>query len=239
MLFSRQGGVLADMFPEILVELARLPIGTVLDGELCALVGERLDFNALARRRSRDRRRWPPVVYLVFDCLAITGADLRQRPLQERLDHLGELLPSQPSVLQPVPATTRRNEALTWYDELRPHGLEGCVAKGMGTSYVPGRTRWLKIKHVDTVDAQIVAVVGSPARPTHLVVRLPDGNLAPTAQLETVQGSAVGRELADSIGEPVPGGGHRLTRPLVAEIEIGATRHRTLRFVRLRLDLGT
>jgi ATP-dependent DNA ligase len=238
-LFSRQGGALGDMFPEVLEELVRLPVGTVLDGELCALDGSRLDFNALARRRSRDRRRWPPVVYLVFDCLAVTGADLRLRSLQERLDHLGHLLPPQPSVIQPVPATTRRSEALTWYQELRPHGLEGCVAKGLATSYVPGRTRWLKIKHVDTVDTEIVAVVGSPARPTHLVVRLPDGTLAPTAQLETVQRTAVGRELASSIGEPVPGGGHRLTRPLMAEVEIGTTRHRTLRFVRLRLDLGT
>ncbi|MEV8546932.1 hypothetical protein [Streptomyces sp. NPDC051572] len=113
------------------------------------------------------------------------------------------------------------------------------MAKGLGTSYVPGRTRWLKIKHVDTVDAEIVAIVGAPGRPTHLVVRLPDGTLAPTAQLEAVQRAAVGRELAGRIGESVTGGGHRLTSPLVAEVEIGTTRHRTLRFVRLRLDLGT
>ncbi|MDQ1031311.1 ATP-dependent DNA ligase [Streptomyces umbrinus] len=236
-LFSRQGGNLGPMFPEVLDELRNLPIGTVLDGELCAVVGDRLDFSALAHRRGRDRRRWPPVVYLVFDQLAATGTDLRLRPLQERLTRLGELLRPPPSVIQPVPATTSRSEALTWYEELRPHGLEGLVAKGLGTSFVPGRTRWLKIKHVDTVDTEIVAIAGSPARPAYLVVRLPDGSLAQTAQLDSAQRAAAGRALADGIREALPGGGHRVTTLLLAEVEVGTTRHRTVRFVRLREDL--
>ncbi|MDW4910429.1 ATP-dependent DNA ligase [Streptomyces sp. ADMS] len=236
-LFSRQGGNLGALFPEVLDELRVLPVGTVLDGELCAVVGERLDFNALARRRGRDRRRWPPVVYLVFDCLSVTGTDLRTRPLQERLDRLGELLRPPPSVIQPVPATTSRSEALTWYAE-RPYGLEGLVIKGLGTSYAPGRTRWLKIKHVDTVDTEIVAIAGSPARPAYLVVRLPDGTLAQTAQLDSTQRAAVGRALADGIWEAMPGGGHRVATLLLAEVEVGTTRHRTVRFVRLREDLG-
>ncbi|WP_181800359.1 ATP-dependent DNA ligase [Streptomyces ipomoeae] len=236
-LYSRQGGDLGPMFPEVLDELRHLPVGTVLDGELCAVIGERLDFNALARRRGRDRRRWPPVAYLVFDCLAVTGTDLRLRPLQERLDRLGELLRPPPSVIQPVPATTSRSEALTWYEELRPYGLEGLVAKGLGSAYVPARTRWLKIKHVDTVDTEIVAIAGSPARPTYLVVRLPDGTLAQTAQLDSAQRAAVGRALEGGIGEALPGGGHRVSTPLLAEVEVGTTRHRTVRFVRLREDL--
>ncbi|MFF8431062.1 hypothetical protein ACF07Y_39195 [Streptomyces sp. NPDC016566] len=122
-LFSRQGGNFSPMFPEVLEELETMPVGTVLDGELRVVVGERMDFNALARRRGRDRRCWPLVVYLVFDLLALTGTDLRLRPLQERLDRLGKLLPPPPSVIQPVPATTSRNKALTWYEELRPYGL--------------------------------------------------------------------------------------------------------------------
>ncbi|WP_142147893.1 hypothetical protein [Streptomyces sp. SLBN-31] len=61
------------------------------------MVGDGLDFTALARRRGRDRGGGPPIVYLVFDCLAITGTDRRPRPLQERLDQLGELLRPPPS----------------------------------------------------------------------------------------------------------------------------------------------
>jgi ATP-dependent DNA ligase len=90
--YSRQGGDLGAICPEVLDEPRGLPIGTVLDGEPCAVVGDRLEFTALARRRGRGRRRWPPIVYLVFNCLAITGAALRARPLQECLDRLGELL---------------------------------------------------------------------------------------------------------------------------------------------------
>ncbi|WP_331727998.1 hypothetical protein [Streptomyces sp. NBC_01176] len=236
-LYSRQVGDLSAMAPEVLDELRDMPVGTVLDGELCAVVGDRLDFTALARRRGRDRRRWPPIVYLVFDCLAITGTDLRPRPLQERLDRLGELLRPRPSVIQPVPATTSRTEALAWW-ELRPHGLEGVVAKGPGSPYAPGRTRWLKIKHVDTVDTEIVAIAGSPGRPAYLVVRLPDGALAQTAQLDSTQRSTVGRAIGAGVREALPGGGHRVVTPLLAEIEVGTTRHRTVRFVRLRADLG-
>ncbi|WP_162467256.1 hypothetical protein [Streptomyces cavernae] len=237
-LYSRQGGDLNAMAPEVLDELHDMPVGTVLDGELCAVVGDRLDFTALARRRGRDRRRWPPIVYLVFDCLAITGTDLRPRPLQERLDRLGELLRPPPGVIQPVPATTSRTEALAWYKELRPHGLEGLVAKGLGSPYAPGHTRWLKIKHVDTVDTEIVAIAGSPARPAYLIIRLPDGTLAQTAQLDSSQRAAVGRALAAGVREALPGGGHRVVTPLLAEVEVGTTRHRTVRFVRLREDLG-
>ncbi|WP_280910270.1 DNA ligase [Streptomyces sp. SAI-208] len=237
-LYSRQAGDLGAMAPEVLDELHEMPVGTVLDGELCAVVGDRLDFTALSRRRGRDRRRWPPIVYLVFDCLAVTRTDLRTRPLQERLDRLGKLLRPPPSVIQPVPATTSRTQALAWYEELRPHGLEGLVAKGLGSPYVPGRTRWLKIKHADTVDTQIVAIAGSPTRPAHLVVRLPDGTLAQTAQLDSSQRTDVGRQLAAGVREILPDGRRRVVTPLLAEVEVGTTRHRTVRFVRLREDLS-
>ncbi|TLS45668.1 DNA ligase [Streptomyces montanus] len=236
-LVSRQGGALSAMFPDVLEELRQLPVGTVLDGELCAVVDDRLDFAALAHRRARDRRRWPPVVYLAFDLLATTGEDWRLRHLQERLDRLGELLPPQPSIVQPVLATTSRPEALAWYEDLRPHGVEGIVAKGLGTAYVPGRTRWLKVRHTETVDCPVVAIAGPPTRPIRLMVRLPDGTAAETAQLGSAQRAMVGQALTGMLGEVSPGGWKQVTALMVAEVEVGTTRHRTMRFVRLRADL--
>lgn len=78
-----------------------------------------------------------------------------------------------------------------------------------------------------------MAIAGSPTRPAYLVVRLPDGTLAQTAQLDSSQRAA-------SVREALPGGGHRVVTPLLAEVEVGTTRHRTVRLpvVRLREDLG-
>ncbi|MFF8431063.1 hypothetical protein ACF07Y_39200 [Streptomyces sp. NPDC016566] len=100
---------------------------------------------------------------------------------------------------------------------------------------MPGRTRWLKIKHVETVDTGIVAIAGSPPRlPRRSATRR---NLAQTAQLDSAQRAKVGRTLAHGIGEALPGGRHRVATPMLAEVEVGTTRHRTVRFVRLREDL--
>ncbi|MFE9444591.1 hypothetical protein ACFYO2_37715 [Streptomyces sp. NPDC006602] len=81
------------------------------------------------------------------------------------------------------------------------------------------------------MDTEIVAIAGSPARPAYRVVRLPDGTLAQTAQLDSSQRAAVGQALAAGVREALPGGGHRVVTPLLAEIEVGTTRHRTVRFV--------
>ena len=98
---------------------------------------------------------------------------------------------------------------------------------------IPTLHQW----HVDTVDTEIVAIAGSPARPVYLVVRLPDGTLAQTAQLDRRQRAAVGRALAADVREALPGGGHRVVTLLLAEVEVGTTRHRTVWFLRLREDL--
>lgn len=237
-LVSRQGTNLAPHFPEVLEALRHCPVGTVLDGELCAVVeGGRMDFDALASRRGRDRRRWAPVVFMVFDLLATTGQDLRLYPLQERLERLGALLPPPPTPLQAVLATTSRPEALSWYEALRPNGVEGLVAKGLGTPYVPGRAGWVKLRHTETVDAPVVAIAGPATRPTHITVRLADGTEAETNQLPTVQRPAVGRAVTGALGAPLADGRRRVTTEVIAEVAVGTTRHRTLRFVRLREDL--
>ncbi|MGW2721602.1 hypothetical protein [Streptomyces sp. NPDC001492] len=71
-------------------------------------------------------------------------------------------------------------------------------------------------------------IAGSPARPAYLIVRLPDGTLTQTAQLDSSQRTAVSRALAAGIREALPDGGHRVVTPLLAEVEVGTTRHRTV-----------
>ncbi|MEV8335646.1 hypothetical protein [Streptomyces niveus] len=240
-LLSREGGRLESHFPDVVEALAALPVGTVVDGELCAIVedehGSRVDFGALARRRGRDRRRWPSVVFALFDALSITGRDLRRMPLEERLEVLAGLLPAPPSVLQLVPATTSREQAIERWMNNRAPGVEGIVARGLTTLYVPPRTRWVKVRTTDTLDAVVVAVSGPVGRPAYAMVRLPDGTEARTSQIPSPHRIPLGRATADRLGPPLTGGWHPLTAPVVAEVQLGTTRHRTLRYVRLRPDL--
>ncbi|MFF1378707.1 hypothetical protein [Streptomyces sp. NPDC058308] len=75
--------------------------------------------------------------------------------------------------------------------------------------------------------------MGPAARPTHVTVRLADGTETENSQLPATQRPSVGRALAGSLEEPLSGGRHRVT----TEVAVGTTRHRTVRFVRLREDL--
>lgn len=68
-----QGATATTWFPELTAELAKLPAGTILDGEVCVLDDiERSDFNRLHARALR--RRWYAgadlVVLAAFDLLA-------------------------------------------------------------------------------------------------------------------------------------------------------------------------
>src|SRR4051794_29906157 len=77
-LVSRHGRRLDDRFPEIAAAGARLPAGTVLDGELLAWRDGALAFPALAARGAAGRAV-PGVGYgfAAFDLLALAGVDLR------------------------------------------------------------------------------------------------------------------------------------------------------------------
>jgi ATP-dependent DNA ligase len=51
--------------------------------------------------------------------------------------------------LQLSPVTYEVDEAREWYDVLpAAMGVEGLVAKGRATRYVPGRREWLKVRSV-------------------------------------------------------------------------------------------
>ncbi|MEU1290202.1 hypothetical protein [Kitasatospora sp. NPDC005856] len=139
-------------------------------------------------------------------------------------------------------ATSSRAEALSWYRGLQPMGVEGICAKGWNTRYRPtaraGAGAWQKIRHVETVDAQVLAVTGTPLRPQSLVLRLPDGAAVVTSpRLAPVQAQQVADALTGHLAPEADGTGTTwtVTGPVrLAEVVIGTGRHGTVRFVRLR-----
>ena len=142
-LFTRTGIDWTDRFPLIAAAAGGLKArSAILDCEAVYCdEGGRSDFDVL-HGRSRERE----VCVYTFDLLELDGADLRARPIEERRAALAK-------VLRPIKAGILFSEHLTGDPEtIFRHacdlGLEGIVAKRLGSKYKSGRTdSWIKVKN--------------------------------------------------------------------------------------------
>jgi ATP-dependent DNA ligase len=153
-LWGRQRADYTTRYPELDV-LCRLPVGTLVDGELLALDADgRPDLPRLMRRhgltdtwRIRQARHWCPVLYVLFDVLYHAGRCLLQEPLARWRDVLAE-------VYQRLDAAELRfsagviGDGKAFYHAAVAQGHEGVMAKHLASSYRPGRRSavWRKIK---------------------------------------------------------------------------------------------
>jgi ATP-dependent DNA ligase len=266
--WSKQGRDLTDRFPDVVAAaLAQVPAGTVLDGEVVIWNGSRLDFGLLQQRMVTAAGRIGPLVaahpasYVAFDVLAAGGADLRNLRLSRRRAALEELAARWAPPMQLSPATADLEEARRWFDDFRPAGVEGLVAKGAGTRYAPGRREWLKVKSWETTEVLAGGVIGPIEQPSQLVAgRYRDGELvvvgrtSPLSPRQSAELAAALRPAADDhpwpdrIGTGRFGGG-KLSVPLTrvdpgvvvevsadAALQAGVFRH-PLRCVRVCQDL--
>ncbi|HEX6886182.1 MAG TPA: DNA ligase [Planctomycetota bacterium] len=160
---TRNRQVLTPSFPE-LGPLARLPSGTLLDGELVVLADGRPSFSrALERMQGKARLRIEalartlPAQYVVFDLLYQAGTALLARPLAERRARLAELMTelAEPHLVFSEGAV---GPGKAFFAEARARALEGIVAKELDGAYLPGkRTRsWIKVKTTRTVPCAIL-----------------------------------------------------------------------------------
>jgi bifunctional non-homologous end joining protein LigD len=139
-LTSRNRLDLTERFSDVAGALPAAVAGVdcLLDGEVCAFdEAGRPSFSAL-QRGARPRR------YELFDILEVGGERLLGAPYEERRARLEDLVSENERVA--VSPATSDGEALL--AEARARGLEGIVAKRLGSHYEPGaRGRdWLKIK---------------------------------------------------------------------------------------------
>lgn len=251
LLQARSGRLVTAAFPDLVAAARALPPGAVLDGEVVVWTGGRTDFAAVQRRaaggagggrRAAELARSLPASYAAFDLLALDGDDLRPLPYHRRRALLVEVLGPLGPPLQPVPATEDPEQARTWYRTLPATGVEGLVIKRRDGPYRAGRHGdWRKLRHADTRDAVVVGAVGPPARPTALVLLLPDDDApVPTAPLAPALRGRLGAALAD-----VPGTGpdraapdgtvYRPVEPrLLVEVRQETTRHALVTVTRLR-----
>ncbi|GGW68105.1 ATP-dependent DNA ligase [Streptomyces xantholiticus] len=250
LLQARSGRMVTAAFPDLAAAALQLPDDTVLDGEVVVWRDGRTDFAAVQKRAAATPGRAPalsralPASYAAFDLLAEAGQDLRPLAYEKRRARLVAVTGPLGPPLQPVPMTLDRAEAEGWYESLPAIGVEGLVIKRLDQTYRGGVRLWRKLRHTRTHDAAVVGFTGAQARPTALVVVLPDDDTPVVsspmqpglrAQAAGLLGGRVsgagGVAVATGIGE-VP---YRAVEPgVTAEVELGTTRHTVTTVVRLR-----
>jgi ATP-dependent DNA ligase len=158
---SRNRKPLLRYFPELSTALEALPAGTVVDGEVVVVTGDRLDFDALQNRIHPAESRInmlataTPASLVAFDLLADDGDDLRPAPFTERRERLESLAAGLPDLWHLTPSTIDRGLAIRWFDEFEAAGCDGLVAKRLDGPYVEGKRDMLKIKHRRSVDCVV------------------------------------------------------------------------------------
>ncbi|MFD4855108.1 ATP-dependent DNA ligase [Streptomyces atratus] len=242
---SKTGRVITSAWMDLAVGAMRLRPGVILDGEIVIYRNGRLDFSAVQQRAASGHARGYalakhlPATFVAFDLVQHPEqGDVRARPYRVRRALMLEEVSGDPPI-QPTPMTTDPDEARVWWEALREQGIEGLVIKSLDGPYPSGRYGWRKLRHADTVDCPVVGYVGNSARPTHLVVELPDGRVALSRRLS----APVRFHAAPALVVSDPGvaawtsGGEAYTtcdRGLLVEVLAGTTRHATVTVTRVR-----
>ena len=162
-LFSRSRNDITHTYPELARLHERLvATGAVVDGEIVALVEGRPSFERLQSRinllNDRDIERAVkaiPVTFIAFDVVYVDGRSVVDVAIEERKRTLEELIVPAPFLRVSSPCVEGSGVALS--EAARASGLEGIVAKRLGSPYRPGRRsrEWLKIKVVHEADVVI------------------------------------------------------------------------------------
>jgi bifunctional non-homologous end joining protein LigD len=152
---ARRGTDASARYPEL------APIGEALAGREVILDGEVVAFDSsgnpsfglLQRRmgltdagRIRLRAADTPVTYVAFDLLWLDGQSLMAEPYEHRRELLAGLELDGPSWQTP---SHRLGDGEALLGAVRERGLEGVVAKRLGSAYRPGRRSpdWVKVQN--------------------------------------------------------------------------------------------
>jgi ATP-dependent DNA ligase len=162
LLQSRDLKALNRYFPELIEPLkAQLPKQCVLDGEIVIARDGALDFDALTLRihpaasRVKTLAEQMPASIVAFDLLSVEGTDLKGAAFEQRREQLAEVLADAQPPIHLTPATRSLDVARDWFQRFEGAGLDGVMAKGIGTAYQPGKRTMLKVKHERDCDCVV------------------------------------------------------------------------------------
>jgi bifunctional non-homologous end joining protein LigD len=120
----------------------------IVDGELVVLDSQgRPSFQLIQQHTAQ-------VAYYVFDVLAVDGHDTIALPYEQRRDLVSGLVEAGSNWMVPA---HRVGDGAALVDATVERGLEGVMAKRLGSTYVPGKRtpNWRKVKNRYTVEVVI------------------------------------------------------------------------------------
>lgn len=169
--WSRGEDLITERFPEISAAAAKLPDGTVVDGEILPWTGDRvLPFTELQRRIGRKNLSGRilsevPVILQCYDLLELDGRDIRGFDFAARRSLLEELIEKLDASSRAVFQITEAVSAGDWgtlaveRERSRSLGVEGFMLKRRSSPYRTGRHRgdWWKWK-IDPLSVDAVLI---------------------------------------------------------------------------------
>lgn len=175
-LFSRNMTNITDMFPDIIREVEKLRIDSVvIDSEVIGvdpLSGKFLTFQDTIQRKRKygvvGKSKQIPVKVFCFDLLYLNGESYLDKPIEKRLGSLKKVLVENKSktlVMAESPQITELKILKSKFDQYHKDGLEGLIAKKAGGFYEPGTRNfdWIKYKvkaQQDLADSFDTVVLG-------------------------------------------------------------------------------
>src|SRR5437773_9502599 len=167
--------------PEVVAAAARVPPGSVIDGELVATDPDgRPDYPRLRRRLAGGAalRDQIPVAYLAFDALYLEERPLIRHPVARRRARLLKAVEPGGHIFVPDHID---EDGVELFEACLERGLEGVVAKHKQSPYVAGQRSpfWLKVKAVKSDDFVVVGWMGERPYDALVVGFYEDGRLLP------------------------------------------------------------
>ena len=172
---------ITENLPEVTAAGARVPPGSVIDGELVATDEDgRPDYTRLRKRvaAGSSLRDEIPVAYLAFDALYLEEKPLLRQPVVRRRSRLRKAVDAGGHLFVPDHI---EEDGVELFEACLERGLEGVVAKHKQSQYVPGQRSpfWLKVKAVKSDDFVVIGWIGDKPFDALVVGYHEDGRLLP------------------------------------------------------------
>ncbi|TYQ00827.1 UNVERIFIED_ORG: bifunctional non-homologous end joining protein LigD [Nocardia globerula] len=165
-LWSRNGNPVSESFPEIVDALTAVldHREIVLDGEIVALDKGVPSFAKLQRRMhvrkpTTQLQNAALTTYYVFDVLDIDGTSTTELTYLERREALDSLSIENPRIK--VPPFWLNVDGAAMLEVAKKHHLEGIIAKGINSTYQPGKRSpsWIKTPLRANTEAVVCGLV--------------------------------------------------------------------------------